>query len=314
MKMKRKRQISGLLAVALVLSSLFSTVAYAEPIESEYESIVHYDSDTGSYEEINVPAELPAGDPGISPGYMGDAPLPVQPFSVVDPPDNRYTVQNPDQVPYRYIGVISGYFSDGSRTTGTAFLVSEDVILTSADLVYANGKGMVEYILFQPGVNAETMGENAPYGMVQADREDIYISTNYKISVDKDETPALQYRYAVIKLNSTIGRRTGYFGITAMSSGINAYKGENVTVAGYTLDYDLRKQPGEITYSNGGEIRYRIDTDKGQHGAPVYTTTPTPDGYYIMGINVLEAAELGVTYNAGRTITEALYNVIKSRM
>ena len=312
--MNMRKKVSCLLAATLICTSLFSTVAYAETIEPEYESIVHYDSDTGTYEEIQVSTELPAGDSGISPGYMGDAPMPMQPFSIVDPPDNRYTVQNPDQVPYRYIGIMSGLFADGTQTNGTAFLVSEDVILPSAELVYMNGKGMAEYILFQPGVNNKTMGENAPYGMVQADREDIYISTNFKNDVDDNKPTKIEHRYAVIKLNTAIGRQTGYFGIEAMSSATNAYQGVNVTVAGYTEDYELRKQPGDITYSYGGEIRYRIDTKKNQLGAPVYETTPLPNGYYVRGINVLEADEIGSTYNAGRTITAALYNVIKSRM
>ncbi len=64
-----------------------NTVAYAETTELEYESIVYSNKDIGSYEE------MPAGNLGISLGYVSDDPMHTKSFSIVDSSDNRCTEQ-----------------------------------------------------------------------------------------------------------------------------------------------------------------------------------------------------------------------------
>lgn len=114
--------------------------------------------------------------------------------------DNRTVITNTTSAPYRMVGKLrTTYVANGVKKTygGTAFLISNSMIMTAAHCLYSKQYGNPVKVTFTPG---ET-GTKAPYGTVTVKK--IVLSDNYK------SNPTMANDYAVAILDKPIGGGQG---------------------------------------------------------------------------------------------------------
>lgn len=176
--------------------------------------------------------------------------------------------------------------------SGTGFLVGESTIVTAAHCAYSRDlNAYPTKITFYPG----RTGSNNPYGSTTVKK--IHVPTKFKTNSTYDT----KYDYAVLELNTPIGKKTGFFEqyVICISDVEVTYS------AGYIVGYNgntLYSAHGETIYPKQKKIIYKIDTDSGQSGAPIYEkSTLSLYGIHTSG---------STTQNTGRYITEEVTNLI----
>jgi len=172
-------------------------------------------------------------------------------------PDERVRVANTRAFPYRAIALVT---FEGSRCTG--WLIGRDTVATAGHCVHTGGPGGRWYRTASFRVYPGRDGGARPYGACTA--RTLYSNTAWTDRGDSN------YDYGAIKLNCTVGARTGSFGYY-WSGGSLA--GLHVEVSGYPGDKPLTqwRSAGTIEISRTHELFYANDTVGGQSGAPVYS-------------------------------------------
>lgn len=174
-------------------------------------------------------------------------------------PDNRITVTDTKKNFFPSIVKIESTTYNGNlgtyQTWGTGTMVSSDVVITSAHVVYSK-ESQTYNSNFK--ITPATSNGVSPYGSSGAIQ--VVVNPNY-IS-----NPSAETDYAVIKLNTPLGDSTGYL---KLSTNIGA--GDYAQTAGYPED-----RVGSMVYASGNienilenELQYKIDTRGGQSGSPI---------------------------------------------
>ena len=308
-----RKKLSFLVTAALACTMLFSVPAMADadtPIDDPME-IERVEVATGEVSHFTVQAD--ENTPEATDSYVGTAPqTPGIGLRNLIGPDNRYEVQNTNQIPYRYICYTVSNFPNGKKRYGTGFLVSPYKMVTAAYNLYAPELGGAAVnVALAPARNGAGDSKTAiPYGYVHS--TDLYYPTAYRTAADKgDEANKQLYDIGCVKVSSSFTGDIGYFGVKVLDRDVS-YTGKSVTVAGYPADaennkplYKLNKAEGKITNTNTAYLYYTIDTSYGQSGGPVYIYENGK--YYVVGIH----NHGGDTQNASRKFTPTVMEWFK---
>lgn len=300
--MKKLLKVFGLLSAFFMLSIL---TANAETLTIEKQDLVTGETTTYELTEYPDDASYPRTE-----GFKGTLPIEEDegseavPFEIIGD-DDRNVVTNTQRVPYRYIGKLLVYFSDGISSAGTAFLVGPSTVLTAGHCVYSKDK-TVTAIQFIPGMN----GTSRPYGTIQA--TEIHVPAAFRRAVNDDDLAnQIKYDYAVLELESAVGNQLGYFGLGGYSTkyDLDYLTGRQATIAGYPGYYGnlLYRHKATIAAfnSDGYVMYYDMDTEGGQSGSPVIF--PISNNYYVVGIHTRAYSAM---YNQGRYITKNIYELV----
>lgn len=187
------------------------------------------------------------------------------PFTII-PPDDREVVLDTSgfparaivQILFRKTPLIQGY----NLCSGA--MIAPDTVLTAGHCVHsgtANGVWFTDFQVF-PGRNTA----NKPFGDCRG--VTLYALRGWTAAATASE--ARDYDLAAIKLDCTVGERTGWMGLRAMS---DDELGAQALVQGYAGD----RQPAGRQWQSSGPIDvmqqlkafYRIDTAGGTSGSPV---------------------------------------------
>jgi glutamyl endopeptidase len=229
-------------------------------------------------------------------GFAGRAGR-MAPDSVIGK-DTRKRVTNTTVYPYRAIALLRVTFPHGTGTC-TGFLVSANLVATAGHCVYylpAGGRATRVQVI--PGNNAKS----EPFGSCLG-------VTAYSV---KGWVKSRQeaYDYGAVKLNCDIGDTVGWFGMRWQA---NTLTGTSVTITGYPTDKkpddSMWTASGKITDSRVRQLLYKISTNRGQSGSPVYN--PGCETYCALAIHAYGLNPNHPDDNAGTRITlPAFYNFV----
>ena len=229
--------------------------------------------------------------------------------------DDRNLV-NTKIAPYSYIGMLEANFNEDA-THCTGFLVSPDTVVTAAGAIFRYGGNeigsMPNGVYFLPGYSKG----NTPYGKAKV--ASIHIPSQFKTQGYEGTL----YNFAVLKLETPIGNKCGYFGIKNNVTGTAGESLGEYMISGYVngevegplpFGYNQVCSKGNVLLSsNGYTLKYTMDTAEiGQVGSPIFKRSGGID--YIAGINCLtiKNSNGNCIGNQGRYITGALYELIVS--
>ncbi|SDW39577.1 glutamyl endopeptidase [Marininema mesophilum] len=196
--------------------------------------------------------------------------------------DDRERVTSTTSYPYSAIAQISTDLGDC-----TGWFINANTVVTAGHCVYNTDiNKWANWSTVTPGRD----GNNAPYGTYNS-------NSFHSVSgwINNEDT---NYNYAVIKLNSDIGNRVGYFGLRFQSGPL---MGAEETISGYPGDkpYGTQwRQNDRISQVDDKKLYYTNDTHA-QSGSPVFLR----DNYSI-GIHT----DGGNSYNSGIRINEDVFN------
>lgn len=277
----------------LILMSImilcFGNIAFASGDSVELTEIDDYDLDTQQLETSYI-SDVPSLETASKIISFESVPTPRKIIGT----DNRKVITNTTKAPYKFIGKLIIEYSNGKAYGGTGFLVGESTIVTAAHCAYSRElNAYPTKITFYPG----RTGSSNPYGSSTVKK--IHVPTKYKTNSTYDN----KYDYAVLELNTPIGKTTGFFEQYVFIRDPNI---DIMYSAGYIIGYNgntLYSAYGETTiYQKQKKIIYKIDTDSGQSGAPIFEkSTLSLYGIHTSG---------SITQNTGRYITEEVSNLI----
>lgn len=204
--------------------------------------------------------------------------------------DSRKQITDTEAAPYSALVKLGG----GSLSGCTGWMVSADTLVTAGHCVY-NGRAYTADFNAWPARNGDSM----PFGACQAKQ----IWTDQKWLSNQDEN----YDWAVVKLNCTVGKQTGWFGYKNDSN--SNLIGSTVTVSGYPGDKPqstMWSDSNKVTRVNTTKAWYPVDTVGGQSGSPVYTQDRQAIAIHAYGTSVSGASAA----NSGTRIKAELFNTI----
>lgn len=200
--------------------------------------------------------------------------------------DTRKQVTDTLKTPYRALVELSG----GSLSGCTGWMISADTLVTAGHCVW-NGTNYTADFTASPARN----DTKKPFGSCLASQ----IWTDKKWIDSEDEN----FDWAVVKLNCTVGTKTGWFGYKVDSDA--NLKGLGVTVSGYPGDKtwgQMWSDSNKVSSVNTTKVWYPVDTFGGESGSPVYTTAGQAIAIHAYG-------DQGKG-NSGTRIKPELYNTL----
>ncbi|MDQ2583013.1 trypsin-like serine peptidase [Saccharothrix yanglingensis] len=206
-------------------------------------------------------------------------------------PDERTRV-NPTTV---YPARANVYFTytkpNGATSWCTGWLYAANAVATAGHCVHSGGPsgGWNTAFTVHPGRN----GATSPYGSCGTSA--VYSVTGWV------QDASVEYDYAGLKLDCTIGTTTGWYG---MNWAATPTVGTPVTSAGYPQDKPSATQwttTSAISAVHTRQLAYHLDTTGGQSGSPVHhvgCSTYCADAVHAYGYG---------DHNRGTRITEAAF-------
>ena len=300
------KKIIMMISCMIMLVPLKSFASEDVPFE-----MLNYNLETKTVEEYTFKGNKV---PDFCPGFEGTETENNNGRGIIGSDDRNLV--NTKTAPYSYIGMLeANYNEDAAHCTG--FLVSPDTVVTAAGAIfrYAGNKtgSMPNEVYFYPGYSKGSM----PYG--KAKLTSIHIPSQFKTQGYEGTL----YNFAILKLNTPIGNKSGYFGIRNNVVGTAGESIGSYMISGYvngevegpdSFAYNQVCATGNVLLSsNGYTLKYTIDTaNVGQEGAPIFKRSGGVD--YIAGINCLTIKNDNGSCigNQGRYITKALYELIVS--
>lgn len=249
--------------------------------------------------------------PGVGASHV--APVPATPVleSVIGT-DERVRIFDTNQFPYSAIAALEITAKDGTMYVGTAWFVSETVLITAGHCVFVRdplhpgANGWVRSIRVIPGRNGRGPGSE-PFRSVTATR---FRSVAGWVNHGRAES---DYGAIFLPAGATPnGKQVGTFGLKVHSD--DKLSALHLNVAGYpadkkgpetqTLWYDVKKT-AQVT---ARQVFYDADTYGGQSGAPVFEVDGTVRRAVAIHAYGISA---GVTSNSGTRITTEVFNRIQ---
>jgi V8-like Glu-specific endopeptidase len=232
----------------------------------------------------------------LDPGAAGDLALkPQRRFNE----GHRWTqVEDTASVPWRSICQLEMTYSDGRSAVGSGWFSAADTVITAGHNLYIPETGAsAQQIRVVPGRN----GQLGPFGET--------FGETFEVAQGWVDHGAPEHDYGMIKLvDKTIGTRTGWFGYAVFSDGDLA-QSPLVQSAGYpnetrpfaTQWYDA----GRAKRMSDAFLSYRVDTEEGQSGAPVFFSNGQGQRW-VVAIHVYNDA----LSNLGLRITDEIFRKI----
>lgn len=191
-------------------------------------------------------------------------------------PDDRVRVTKNAEYPWRCICELRILARDGSRSTGTGWLVSPRVVVTAGQCVYRHDAGgwavQVEVI---PGRD----GPLRPFGSV--------VSTELRSVPGWTDNRDFEHDYGAVLLppDQRLGDTLGWFGYTPREDA--HLRASTLNIAGYP-DEARGAEEGTQWFGRGmadrideRRLSYSISTSSGQRGAPVWEMMQNGDRYTV---------------------------------
>ena len=250
-----------------------------------------FDADTAASNVVKDRAVI--GDDIKS--LIGDVDTSRADLNTVIGKDERTKVTAVNSNPYNRIAIVFTTWSNGVVSQGTAFMISQEYMLTAGHNVYNSSRGgAAKSIVVYFGANGNTYSKK-----VTAASWSWCASFSTNGSIEND--------WGAIKLSSKPAR--GYFSIGSTTD--STLKKSELTVCGYPGDkavtsskaivngqsrymYKMSKKPSKVQTNT---IYYTIDTYGGQSGSPVYNSS-----YVVYGIHTKGGTDL----NGCRRLTSTL--------
>ncbi len=213
--------------------------------------------------------------------------------------DNRKRVTAVKKDPYYRIAFLYIIDAKGNAYAGTGFLISKNYMLTAAHNVHMSGKP-VKSVTAYFGANGNKYGVKAYSSVV-----------GWCSSYPSNQSIANDWGY--IKLSSNAGNTCGWFGIGyTTNANLEAAK---FTICGYPRDkatynkaskmhgqnVQMWRHSGKLTKVQTGSLKYKMDTEIGQSGSPIYNSSTK----IVYGIHHGDSV-LGST-NSGARITKGIF-------
>ncbi|BBE72132.1 extracellular metalloprotease precursor [Pleomorphomonas sp. SM30] len=215
--------------------------------------------------------------------------------------DGRTQITATTTFPYRAIVEILFKQTAGGGYYGcTGWMIGKDTLATAGHCVHKGSGGSAGFYdrttyILTPGRNAATK----PYGTCKARR--LYTVAGWANSNDTN------YDYGAIKLDCTVGTKTGWFGFYWQSASLT---GSPATVTGYPCDKPsgtMWTMSGTVASTQTRKITYTMDTYGCQSGSPVWRVHPSY-GRAAMAIHT----NGGSSSNSGTRLTEAAVANLRS--
>lgn len=202
--------------------------------------------------------------------------------------DTRYRIASPASYPNSAVVLIT-MSNAGKNYRCSGSLIGRNTVVTAGHCLFFSGQ-WVSNVRVYPGYT----GVSAPYGSCTAWR--LYSVLGW--TRDRNGN----FDYGAIKLNCTIGYRTGWLGYRWTSASLNTLF---TKTAGYPVDkgYQQWGSNGRVTYSAPRQLRYTNFTTPGFNGAPVYDS-----GRYVVAVHRV-ASPWGASW--GLRITSDVFQNLK---
>ncbi len=315
------KKIGIILTISMLICSVNLTdKVNAESIEQETFSVTNYNYATKTEnEEVLVKEnfvnnikcksiQLGVEESNITSGYNPGLPVDK---NVIENSNSRTIINidaqgyvNPEVYPYSAVLMLRlGQDTDGNGTVdywtrGTAFMEGHNVAVTAGHNIWSHtgNYGWIEKCIAYVKQNGSALST------INYEPNFWTVPTAFISNTDHNND------WAVMTFGVNIGGTTGWFG---------KGKGSTVNLAGKVVG--ISGYPTETSYKNGrqykdsdgitGELetnrlKYRIDTEAGQSGSPIYDANYTVWGIHTMG---------GSNYNYGVQICDWLYNMLQTR-
>ena len=202
-------------------------------------------------------------------------------------------------VPWRCICYLQSTYESGRLGFGTGWLVSGDTVITAGHNVFsAEGDGWAQTVRVTAGSDA-----GFAFGETYAEHIDAYPGW-----VDSDGK-ARDCDLGMLKVaDRTLGHRAGWFGFAAFTDA-DLRTAPLIQSAGYPAESKPRGtlwfDAGRVTTFDGSFLHYRIDTEKGQSGSPIFFSNNEGQRWVVATHVYGQAAD-----NLGLRITNKVYDAI----
>lgn len=208
-------------------------------------------------------------------------------------------------LPWRCICHLDLRFPFGRSGHGTGWMVDGKTIITAGHNLLHPQLGWATGIAVRPGYNQGGTGYGQVFPAIVRD-----VHPNWRQGIERG-SPAFQHDIGYIRIKDVgLGDSLGYFGMRALTDGELRYGNLIVHSAGYpsaAWPGSMWVDASRIRDFDENYIYYRLDTEEGNSGAPIFATFPDGRRYVVAGhVHGTEDQ----TSNAGLRITDELFDAI----
>ena len=209
--------------------------------------------------------------------------------------DDRVTVNKPSQFPFSAIANMSVKAKCGCTWSGTGFMVSKDQMLTAGHCLRCIKHGTwADRITFYFGYRNSRSYLYKYTGQWRAYAGNLFEDKEYTVNWD----------FGCIRFKQNVGDRTGWFG-SRYGLSDKQLDMKFLYVAGYR-DGVLKYDAGYAEVLDDQHIQYRMDTQPGYSGGPVYDSD-----YYAVGINIAENNRYNIGFRLMNIVREKVDSLQK---
>jgi glutamyl endopeptidase len=223
----------------------------------------------------------------------------IEPESIFNEEDSWVRIPDTTTVPWRCICYLEITYESGRQAFGTGWLVSADTVITAGHNVFsAEGDGWATSVSVFAGSD-----EGFAFGETYAESLDAYPGWA------KSRGKARQNDLGMIKVvDKNLGYRAGWFGF-AVFTDAQLQAAPIIHSAGYPAESKPRGtqwfDAGRVLKFDASFLHYRIDTEKGQSGSPIFFCNKEGQRWVV----ATHVYGQGVD-NLGLRVTEEVFKVI----